>query len=68
MQMGHGFTALSSVVDHQAETRVGHTLAAGELTGDDEQVAEQRRIIRRGKTDARERLAGHNEQMHGCLR
>ena len=63
MQMRHRFTAMRAVVDDHAETGVGHALAASDVSGGEQQVAEQRGIFSRGEAQAWDRLARDDENV-----
>lgn len=67
MEVGHAFSAVAAVVDDDPEA-TGKSLFLCQGGGCEEQVSEDALVLRAGFPDAREGLAGNDEDMHRGLR
>lgn len=63
MQVGYGFARVFAVVENEPVSGFGDALAACDFGGDQENVAENRLILRGGETYAWDRLAWDDENV-----
>ncbi len=66
VQMRNGFAAVGAVVDDDAET-LGEVFAAGDLGGGEQEVAEQRLVLRGCGGDTGQRFFRNDEDVDGGL-
>ena len=67
VKVGHGFTAVGTVVHHDAES-LGKAFGFRRFAGDEEEMAEEGGILLVSFPHARNRFSRHNEQVDGGLR
>ena len=67
MQVGHGLAGVSAVVDDQSKT-VRELQFPGDLSGDQQQVAEDGLIVGARLADSGNHLLRNDQQVHGRLR
>ena len=65
--MRHGFAGVRAMVDHEAKT-LGELELAGDRTGDEEEMAEDRLVLGFGLTDPGYHFFGDNQEVDGRLR
>ena len=65
MQVEHGLTGSGSAVDHRAE--VVEALLFGDLSGHQQQMAQQRLMLFVGRAQALDRLTGNHQHVHRSL-
>ena len=68
MQVRHGFPAVPAMVEHEPITVFSQTQRRSDVSGFQEQVAEQGLVARLGGADASNRFLGHQQDVHGRLR
>jgi hypothetical protein len=68
MQVGDSFAAIGAVVDDEAETAFGESLASGDFCGGQEEVSEDFLIGSLGFGDPDDGFARNDEQVDRCLR
>lgn len=66
VKMRHGFARVGAVVDHEPEA-FGETEFLGDVSGDDEEVPQNRLVGGVGGGDAWDQLFRHDEEMHRRL-
>jgi len=66
VQVGDGFAAMGTVVDHDAVAR-GEFEIAGDLGGNEEEVTEEGLVLGQGFADAGDQLFGNDQHMHRGL-
>jgi hypothetical protein len=67
-EMGDCFATVGAVVDDEAVAGGGYVFAAGDLSGCEEEVAEEALIIGLGGSDAGDGFFRNDEDMDRCLR
>ena len=67
VEVGHGFSAVPAIVDHDPEAVFTHSLLLGDNTYAGEEVAEEILVGRVGLADPDDQLFRNKEQVHRSL-